>query len=224
MVLQWRNQVFQKWYLFKCINLFIYFLFISSVLADTLPKLFQEVEKKYSRSSSLSAYFEQTNYNVTTLQTEKSSGHLFFKKPCKMRWETKYPFPQLLVSNGSIFWFYTPPFEPGENGQVIQKTTETIYTTLIKTLLSGSFLEVPDMNVQSHSPYSITLTPQKKNLGEITHLTFFLDKKITLIQKVIIRHKSGNKSEILLSKIQLNPPLDDQIFNFVVPKNTDIIR
>lgn len=93
----------------------------SPAATSRLPKILQEVEAKYSKSATLQAEFTQVN-DIAALKTKKtSSGHIMIKRPDKLRWETTKPDMNLLVSDGHHFWFYTPPFDEGEHGQVIEK-------------------------------------------------------------------------------------------------------
>ena len=92
---------------------------LSGWSAVPLPSLLQAVEEKYAQSPTVQAEFTQIN-EVAALKTKKtSSGILIVKRPNKLRWETLKPDVSVLMSDGSTFWFYTPPFEEGDRGQLI---------------------------------------------------------------------------------------------------------
>ena len=42
---------------------------------------------------------------------QESSGHFIVQKPGYFHWETKTPFPQLLMSNRQTLWLYDPDLE-----------------------------------------------------------------------------------------------------------------
>ncbi len=190
---------------------------------NPLPKLLQEVEAKYKKSNTVSADFEQLNQDVAMSHVKKSSGKIFVKRPSKFRWETLKPDQSLLISDGSRYWFYTPPFDEGERGQVIEKDSSQVQSKLANALLSGSFSVTRNMTMKQKGPSTFLLIPKQGSAGTVTQATLEVDPNLKLIQKVTLEHKGGNRSEISLSKIVLGQKLDDSLFVFQIPPNTDQI-
>jgi outer membrane lipoprotein carrier protein len=188
-----------------------------------LPKLLQEVEAKYSKSKTLSAEFSQLNEDIILSQKKKSSGKIFVKRPTKVRWETLKPEVNILVSDGKRFWFYTPPFDEGERGQVVEKKSSEVQSKLVNALLAGSFSVARDMTIQEKNPSTFLMIPKPGTAGTVTQATVEIDPAQKLIQKVTLDHKGGNRAEISLSQIELGKPLADEIFVFKAPPNTDKI-
>lgn len=188
---------------------------------SNLPPLLEELEAKYSHAATLSAEFTQVNEMAAMKQKKTSQGVLQAKRPGKMRWETQEPDPNLLVSDGQTFWFYTPPFEKGEHGQVIERRSSEVQSKLAHALLSGSFSMASDMKIEQKSPSEFVLLPKAGTAGTVerAEITVNLDKK--LIEKVTLEHKGGNRSEISLRSIELGKTLGDDLFRFVPPPNTD---
>lgn len=115
---------------------------------SNLPKALQEVEKRYAEAGTLFAEFKQLNETAATGQKKESQGILYAKRPGKVRWETRSPDANLLVSDGKKFWFYTPPFDEDERGQLIERKASEVQTKLANALLSGSFSIVHDMKIE----------------------------------------------------------------------------
>ncbi|HLD99470.1 MAG TPA: outer membrane lipoprotein chaperone LolA [Bdellovibrionota bacterium] len=199
-------------------------LTLQPVHAAKLPPLLQEVEAKYARATTLEADFSQINVVSALKRTKTSSGHIQFKRPDKIRWETVKPDPNLLVSDGKKFWFYTPPFDEGEQGQVIEKKTSEVQTKFAHALLSGSFSIARNMKVKQEKPSRFALIPKKGTAGTVIRAEIEVDPGEKLIKKVILSHRDGNRSEISLSAIKLGEPLEDRLFNFVPPPDTDVIK
>ena len=226
--------MFQKWYLSKCIknnSITLATLFVlgqgSLIHAAPLPKILQEIEKKYTASATLSADFQQEQLNKITSRTTISSGKIFVKRPSKIRWETTKPSSTLLIGNGQKYWFYTPPFDPQdkeEKGQVIEKPAAQVQSKLADALISGSFSMARDMKIQQGTPGTFTLTPKPGSAGTVATASIVVDLKEKLIRKVILNHKGGNRAEISLSNIELGKPLAESLFVFVAPPNTDQIK
>jgi outer membrane lipoprotein carrier protein len=187
----------------------------------TIPGLLEEVEATYSKAATLSADFTQITDNVALSQKKKSSGKLYLKRPSQVRWETQKPDVNLFVSNGQTSWFYTPPFDEGEHGQLVVKKSSETHSKLANALLAGSFSVVKGMKIEQKSESSFTLYPRRGTAGTIQKATIEVDLANKFIRKVILDHKGGNHAEITLSNIQLGSPLKNDLFNFVPPPNTD---
>lgn len=195
-------------------------------IAQPLPQLLQDVETKYARAATLTAEFTQTNVSAALKRTQKSAGVIFFKRPDKIRWETLTPDKNIMVSEGKHFWFYTPPFDETENGQVIEKRAKDVKSKLASDLLSATFSAATKANglrIKQESPSTFSLTPSKGSAGTVKQAKIEIDTEKKLITKVRLEHEGGNTSEISLSKIELGKALPDSLFVFVAPPKTDRI-
>ncbi len=189
-----------------------------------LPAVLQEIEKKYAEAGTLSAEFSQINETVVTGQKKTSSGVILVKRPNQVRWETQKPNPSLLVSDGKTYWFYTPPFDEEEPGQLVVRSSSQVQSKLANALLSGSFSTAKDMKITEKTPSTFVLKPKPGTAGTVQKVEIGVDPDKKLIQKVILTHKGGNRAEISLSNIELGKPLDENQFHFEAPKNTEIIK
>jgi outer membrane lipoprotein carrier protein len=197
------------------------------IRSATLPPLLKEVEAKYFKASTLIAHFDEADQSATTKQTKKSSGKIQFKRPSKLHWETSKPDHNLLISDGKKFWFYTPPFDEGEAGQYWEKEASQVQTKFAQVLLSGTFsynVANGSMNVRQTSPSDFIVTPKKGTGGTVKEATLHVDRTQKLITGVDLIHRGGNKSKITLTNIELGKPLDDSLFKFTPPPNTERIK
>jgi outer membrane lipoprotein carrier protein len=191
---------------------------------SNLPLLLQEVEDKYEAAGTLVAEFSQIEFQAALNRTKKTSGTIQAKRPGKLHWETKSPDASLLVSDGQTFWFYTPPFDEGEKGQLIERKSSQVQSRLAHALLQGSFSMMRDMKVHQEGPSSYVLVPKKGTAGTVKQAEIQIDPATKLITKVTLEHEGGNRSEISLSKIELGKPLADELFVFKAPEGTEIIN
>jgi outer membrane lipoprotein carrier protein len=195
-----------------------------SAAAAKLPAILQEVEAKYTKAGTLQAEFSQVN-EVAALKTKKTStGVIMVKRPDKLRWETHKPDMNVLVSDGRHFWFYTPPFDEGEHGQVIERRSSEVNSRLANALLSGAFSVTKDMKIRQESPSKFLLIPKPGTAGTVNRAEIEVNPDKKVIEKVTLEHKGGNRSEITLSKIELGKPLGDEVFAFTPPPNTDKVE
>jgi outer membrane lipoprotein carrier protein len=195
--------------------------------AISLPPLLKEVEAKYFKASTLIADFTEADQSATTNQVKKSSGKIQFKRPGKLYWETLKPDHNILISDGKKFWFYTPPFDEGEAGQYIEKDASKVQTKFAQGLLAGTFsynVSSGNMTVTQTNATSFIVIPKKGTGGTVKQATLKVDPQQKLIIGVDLLHKGGNTSQINLTNIQLGKPLEDSLFHFTPPPNTEQMK
>lgn len=186
-----------------------------------LPPLLESVELKYGAASSIVADFTQVNESAATGQKKTSSGVIMIKRPNRLRWETHQPDRNVLVSDGRKFWFYTPPFDEDERGQVIERKSAEVQSKLANALIAGSFSATREMKIEEKGANRFLIIPKKGTAGTVAQAEIEVEPAKKLIQKVILQHQGGNRSEITLNKIDLSQDLRDEMFVFVPPPNTD---
>ena len=219
----------QKWFQSKCTKGFAA-LFVLCAQAQAapspLPRLLQEVEARYAKGGTLTAQFNQTQYNATTQSTKKSKGTLQLARPNRFRWDTLTPDPNSLVSDGEKVWFYTPPFDEGEHGQVIEKPAKSVKTELASAILAGSLsTKTGELKVKEAGPHLFEVSPRKAGAaGTVERVLVDVDPKLKQISKLTVHHKGGNRSEISLEDVKLGSPIEASVFEFKAPPNTDRIK
>lgn len=192
--------------------------------APRLPEALKDVEKKYAEAGTLVADFVQLNEMPAYNRKTKSTGDIAVKRPDKLRWQTLEPDPNLLVSNGKKFWFYTPPFDEEEPGQVIVRRSSDVQSELANALLAGQFSKARGMKIERKSAAHYVLTPKAGTAGTVANAEVVLDVKENLIKKVILTHRGGNRSEITLKNVELGKELPDSMFEFKPPANTTVVE
>lgn len=195
---------------------------------EKLPPLLEVVQKQYQASAGIQAEFDQKTEVKATRQTKKSTGRIWVKRPDQLRWETLEPDPNILVSDGKTFWFYTPPFDEGERGQVIIRKTAQVQTQFLNALLSGGFdfgktgTQV-EAKGESKGEVKFLLTPQKGTAGDVQTALISIDPESKKIERVVLTHRSGNVTDIQLKNIQLVKSHSAGLFQFKPDSNTDKI-
>ena len=201
------------------------FVFASAHADVKLPALLQEVQVQYQKSTGVQAEFTQSTDIKATKQIKRAKGRIWIKRPNKLRWETLEPDPNILVSDGKTFWFYTPPFEKDERGQVIIKKTAQVQTQFLNALLSGSFdFEKGSTSIETRGQNAFLLRPKTGTAGDVQVAQITIDPEKHTISEVILTHLSGNQTTIKLQQINLDVKLEDKLFKFQPDRRTDIIR
>ena len=186
-----------------------------------LPELLRQVEERYSEGATLRAQFEQKELVASMNRVKQTRGTIEVKRPDKLRWETLGQDANLLVSDGKKFWFYTPPFDEGERGQVIEKKANQVNSKLAQQLISGSFSAARDMKIETIDASRFRLLPKRGSAGTVKAAEITIDPIQKEIRQVRLEHRGGNQSDITLSKIEIGAEVADERFSFKTPPNTD---
>lgn len=190
----------------------------------SVPEELLAIEKKYLAAKTLEADFTQHDEVKLTGAKKNSAGVLMIRHPDQFRWETLKPDKNLLVSNGKRFWFYTPPFEAGERGQVIERKTTEVQSELANAILAGAFSKVHGVAITKSSATKFRLIPENGVAGSVKAAELEIDPEKNVIRKLSLEHTGGNKTEISLVNVRLAGKMSDSFFSFVTPPATDVIR
>lgn len=193
-------------------------------LRSALPAALQAVEANYLATKTLVAQFEQTESSAALGTQKVSRGQIRIKHPDLLRWETRAPDSSLVVTDGKRLWFYTPPFDAAEPGQLIERSAAQVQSRLANALLSGSFSILGDMKIESLGSERYAIRPPRGSAGSVERAEFEIDPKSQVIKRVRLEHRGGNRSEVVLSQISLGDDLDDQLFKFTPPPNTQRVQ
>src|SRR6266851_1015372 len=74
---------------------------------DEAQTLARKIESRYKSAQTLGATFLE-RYSEGRRTAEVESGHVFFSRPGRMRWEYEAPEKKLFLSDGRFVWFYVP--------------------------------------------------------------------------------------------------------------------
>lgn len=194
-----------------------------SAAPGQLISLLDRVEERY-RMPGFSASFKQTSTLKAMQITDTASGRAVFKRPAKMRWSYHTPEPQEIITDGTNLWLYRP-----EDQQVAMGAFPDFFgdgkgagfLTDIDQLRKKFDIEF-DGSQTGEDPV-LVLTPKRKS-EDITRLELTVSAKTADIYRIVTVNSYGDETVIELSAIQPETDLDDGLFKFNIPDNTDIIQ
>lgn len=189
----------------------------------SLDPILAQMKEKYRGIKVITAKFNQTVKSATLRKAKDSTGRIYIKRPNLFRWETLEPDPSILTTNGIRFWYYTPPFQDGEKGQVTIKPAKDVPSRLAVDLLSGQ-IDLSEMFKPTRLSDGHYRLKPLKNAGDIKEIEVFIESQTKLVYKIRLLTKSGNDTLIVLENIELDPQLDESLFSFQTPKNTEVIE
>ena len=183
----------------------------------------KNLQQQLGLIDSFSANFVQLTQDGLGNTLQRVEGFMQVAKPGKLRWQTEGTYAQLVVSDGKSLWVYDADLEQVSIKNMANRLSETP-----ALLLGGDVSAIGDdfIITQAPSDNSIRFILQPKDSSQLfdsLELDFNkLDKQQPLTQ-MIIRDASGQVTDISFSNVINNPKLDQAIFSFDIPADTDVI-
>jgi outer membrane lipoprotein carrier protein len=183
---------------------------------DSLKAFFQNTQ-------SLKAQFHQLVLDSQGRKVQEVDGTVQIQRktegPGKFRWDYNKPYVQEIVGDGEKVWLFDP-----ELNQVTVRTIGKALGSSPAALLAGSKELEKEFILKDESRQDgmewVQVTPKNKESG---FETIFLGFKADSLQKMELLDSFGHKTVIEFSKIERNPKLAAQVFQFIVPTGADVV-
>lgn len=197
----------------KKITLLLITIFISANIC--FANAAGDLVEKIKSINSMTANFSQRLINSQNDMNTK--GKMSLKKPQFFKWVTTSPNNQEIVSNGKKLWIYDGDLEQ----LIIKKVSNNIAQYPYLILLSKNTDNIDKLfTVKEKSNNSYILRP--KNDEMINSIVIKFDNKNRL-KSLEISTSLNQFTQIKFSNVKDNASLDNSIFNFKAPKDTDVI-
>lgn len=180
----------------------------------------QKLQDYLKQMQTLEGSFQQLTLDARGQRMQEAQGSVQLAKPGRFYWSTEQPYPQVLVSNGKKLWVYDPDLE-----QVTIQTLDERATKSPAIILAGEASDLTKhftiSSTTSGKQVIFDLIPlEKDSLFEELSL-HFVDERISVLQ---LKDSLGQVTRVDLTITQFNKPLDNQMFEFEVPANVDVIQ
>ena len=197
-------------------------LAVSAFAADPpLDTLLKGVETRYNKAKTLQVLFHE-DYTPQGRPRRSESGTLQLRKPGRMRWDYDQPKGKLFVSDGKYLWLYTPEENRAEKMKL--QASDDMRAPLAFLLGKLNFeKEFRNVKAVPEGPdQRITAEPKSDNLP-YSNVEFVVapDQHIKMV-KVIGFDRSV--IEFHFEQEKMDPPLDDKLFKFQVPKGAKLVE
>lgn len=171
-------------------------------------------------SAALSADFKQVNIDKAGRETRSSFGKFYLSRPGKFRWNYQKPFVQEIVSNGGKVWFYDADLE-----QVTVKKLDDSLGSTPALLLTGQVdieekFKLEDQGNEEDMNW-VKLSPKNEESGFKYILIGLNNGQLGGME---LSDNFGQLTRIYFTDIQVNPALNDTLFNFKTPKGADVFE
>ena len=179
-----------------------------------------ELARQLAALNNFTAHFQQTLYSADDYPLQKTDGEMEVARPGKMRWISNPPMEQWVLANGETLWIYDPDLEQ----VTIKPFLEDIHDTPAMLFIGGlERLGADYQVVQQRTDDDITyiLTPKAENsLYHQVALRFHGG----LPSAIVLWDRMGQRTNVALTRVEINRTVDPRRFEFVVPEGTDIFR
>ncbi|HEX7480028.1 MAG TPA: outer membrane lipoprotein carrier protein LolA [Polyangiales bacterium] len=187
------------------------------------------VQAFYDQTTVVSATFFQTYVNKLYDRTDRSQGHVVFKKPGKMRWDYDKPNAKVIVAADGRLLVYEPG-EAGEKGQMIEQSFSETDLPQAMAFLMGTGRLQDDFTFRlldaAREGYPagqvLELHPRRPN-PHFDRLLFFVETTPAvrgLVRRLLIIDASGNRNRFDFSGFKFNTPVADGTFSWKPPADT----
>ena len=192
-------------------------LVVSSVVNAATGK--QRLHAFFSEVVSVRANFKQQVLGKEKQTLQETSGEMLLLRPGKFRWDYNKPYEQQIVSNGKKVWLYDVDLE-----QVTVKAVDKALGSTPALLLSSDTpieqnFTITELGDEQNLQW-VELVPIQKESG-FERLVLAFDKKNLVSME--LHDAFGQVTRLTFSDIQRNPLIDPASFDFIPPKDVDVI-
>jgi len=188
---------------------------------DVSPKkVIRNFEKKLNSAKTVRVDFQETYIWKLTGEEQSLRGELLLEGENRFRVTTE---DQIIVSDGETLWTYSKP----SHRVLIDRLTTSDDALLPRRIL---FRYTEDYHVRlggeeeiSGNPCYVLIFTAETGDVIIPQVKVWIDKREWVPRKVEQTDLSENRTVYLLYDIQVDFPLDKEIFHFTIPDGAEII-
>lgn len=188
----------------------------SPVYAEDQPVI--QLKAFLKATKSLTADFKQVVINEAGNPVQTSYGVFFLQRPGKFRWDYQKPFQQQIVANAGKVWFFDQDLEQ----VTIKKLDESLGSTPA-LLLSGDISLDENFIMEKQGVDEgmqwVKLSPKSQE-SSFKYILIGLNKGS--LGGMELSDNFGQLTRIYFSKVFLNPPIKQTLFQFQAPKGADV--
>jgi chaperone LolA len=181
----------------------------------------------YSNVKSLQADFTNKRDNPLLGSTSTYRGTLYQKRPDKFLMKFSEPAGDVIVSDGRYFWLYYPS---ADKRQVLRMPAQAGAAGGVD--LQAQFLGDPltrfthtyhgQQSIGGRNTHVLTMIPRQK--AGYKSLKVWIDAKDSFVRRFILTENNGLVQEFTLSRLVVNPVLNNELFTFKPPADARIIE
>lgn len=202
-------------------TMFLLFLILSLSVPSLAGETAGHMQRQYESLTSFTAAFVQTLANAQTGEKEVRKGTIAFRQPSLIRWATVSPENQILVVGDKAVWDYYAD----EKTAYKYPTADVLSSKTMLRFISGKARLEQDFYVTEHPEkdglLEMELTPKEAEPG-LVQATVWVTPATYMLYRVLLVDFYGNKNDLSLDNLLLNPDLPRSDFEFSPPAGTKV--
>jgi outer membrane lipoprotein carrier protein len=209
------------------INLATVLLFAAPVTSAE-ESLLREVENQYRNAKTVKMEVSKTLTMNLLKKEKKSKGRILIKAGGKLRWDTDEPTKSLVLMDGKTIWLVDYPSDPDEKISVLKARNpkksqpHTVVAFLMgKGHISDDYLVDGKIEKGAAGTKVITLK-SKSPEPQVKNLKLHVAESNKAITAISFDDLLGNSTTLEFSGIAFNEEIDNKVFQFKPPKNSEV--
>ena len=192
--------------------------FISSAYSQIMSEaqIRTKINQAASQLQTLQCDFVQTKHLKMLNDKLVSHGKMYYKKSDKLRWEYTTPYHYIFILNGSRVLLKNE-----KRNDIIDVNQNKVFKEIARLMMNSvvgkSLSDSRDFSSKissSNSELIATLTPMRKDLKQMfKQISLYFSQSTSLVYKVILVEKNGDKTVIELKNAKKNEPVNTNVFN-----------
>lgn len=190
------------------------FLVVKAQLSQ--DAIIAKINAAVSKIETMQCDFVQTKHMKMLNNKMVSTGIMAYKQSDKLRWEYKKPYTYVFILNGTKVYLKKESRNDVidiKQNKVFKSIAEIMMNSVIgKCLTNNKEFKVSILDVNNQ--WVASLIPQKKELKQMySKIILYFGKANSIIQKVEMIEKNGDKTIIELKNVKLNKPVNANSFS-----------
>jgi len=191
--------------------------FISSAYSQNMSEaqIRTKINHAASQLQTLQCDFVQTKHLKMLNDKLVSHGKMYYKKSDKLRWEYTTPYHYIFILNGSRVLLKNE-----KRNDIIDVNQNKVFKEIARLMMNSvvgkSLSDSRDFSSKissSNSELIATLTPMRKDLKQMfKQISLYFSQSTSLVYKVILVEKNGDKTVIELKNAKKNEPVNTNVF------------
>jgi len=191
---------------------------LSPAGAQECDSMLALVRDKYQTIDDLKCHVVQTIQNASG-NYSRIEGELEIKRPNKLRLDVSRPDKQQVICDGSTIWMHLLNEKQVLKSDIKSSPQFLVWLNPLDKLLSDRAKD----GCRTNGDYQIFMeVDELKDI--IKALKIVMERKSLLIIGLEAVDVNGNSAEYSFTKIKVNPGLKDNRFEFVIPKDVELIE
>ena len=188
-------------------------LLLPLMLSSDVPPEARAVWTRMAQVQRLQADFTQVRTSRLLSRPFSSTGELRFERPGRLAWEVREPSASLFVMDGTTVGMWYPDLGVREEIDLSGSPEAASLVQGMMIWLGGDLDQVSEQYDMAWDPPMATLTPKDDAMRAVVdHLDLTLAGEPPLVTSVVIHEPDGDRVEITLTKVRVDPVLPADAF------------